>query len=76
VSGVDLSCQTLPNAVAGVATAIYPPWFEALFDASPDAGSGVFEWAIAIALMLVAVMSSMLARRDLLRHRAALTDAA
>ena len=62
-------------AVAGVATAIYPAWFEALFDESPDAGSGAVEWMIAIALMLVAVIMGMLARRDLRHHRAALPDA-
>lgn len=51
-------------AIAGLATAINPTWFEALFEASPDAGSGALEWSITIALLLAAVILALLARRD------------
>jgi hypothetical protein len=62
-------------AIAGLATAIYPTWFEALFEASPDAGSGALEWAIAIALLLAAVVLALLARRDFRLPRAGATEA-
>jgi hypothetical protein len=54
-------------AVVGIVTAVYPTWFEALFEASPDKGSGAFEWAIAIALITTSVVLSFLARRDFRR---------
>lgn len=61
-------------AIAGLATAIYPTWFEALFEVSPDAGSGALEWAIAIALLLAAVVLALLARRDFRLRRAATAE--
>ncbi len=62
-----------PATLAGVVTVIYPAWFEALFDASPDAGSGVFEWAIASALLLTSLALALLARRQFRRPGTAAT---
>jgi hypothetical protein len=59
--------------LAGMVTVIYPTWFEALFDASPDAGSGAFEWAIASALLLASLALALLARRDFQRPGTAAT---
>lgn len=63
-------------AVAAVATAVYPTWFEAFFEESPDSGSGALEWVVAIALALAAVVLSLLARRDFRRYRTAVADPA
>lgn len=57
-------------AVASLATAIYPAWFEALFERSPDAGSGIFEWGIVGALLLASLTLAMLARRGFRRSGA------
>jgi len=54
-------------AVAGIVTFVYPTWFETLFEASPDEGSGALEWAFAIALIATSVVLSFLARRDFQR---------
>jgi len=51
-------------AILAVLTAIWPTWFEAIFEESPDAGSGAFEWAIVGTFGLLAVISGVLARRD------------
>ncbi|HEY7812110.1 MAG TPA: hypothetical protein VIC62_02665 [Nakamurella sp.] len=51
-------------AVLAVLTAIWPTWIEALFEASPDSGSGAFEWAIVGACGLLAVACAVLAGRD------------
>ena len=56
-------------ALLAVLTAIWPTWIEALFEESPDAGSGAFEWAIVGAFGLLAVVSAVLARRDYRRLR-------
>lgn len=62
-------------AVAGVAAVVYPTWIEALFETSPDAGSGALEWVIAVVLMLASLSLALLARRDFRRHRNALDSA-
>jgi len=54
-------------AFVAIATCVYPTWFEKLFGASPDEGSGAFEWAFAIALIATSVFLSFLARRDFQR---------
>jgi hypothetical protein len=54
-------------AIVGIVTAIYPSWFEALFEMSPDKGSGALEWAIAITLIATSLVLSFLARRDFRR---------
>jgi hypothetical protein len=51
-------------------TLVYPEWIEALTGLEPDAGSGALEFAIAGVLLLVALASALLARRDY--HRLAL----
>ena len=51
-------------AVLAVVTAIWPTWIEALFEQSPDAGSGAFEWAIVAMFGLLAIIAAVLARRD------------
>ncbi len=56
-------------AFLAVLTAIWPTWIEALFEESPDAGSGAFEWGIVGAFALLAVASAGVARRDYRRMR-------
>ncbi len=51
-------------AVLAVVTALWPTWIEALFEESPDAGSGAFEWAIVAAFGVLAVAAAIMARRD------------
>ena len=51
-------------AVLAVVTAIWPTWIEAIFEESPDAGSGGLEWAIVGTFGLLAVAAAVLARRD------------
>ena len=57
-------------ALATLAALINPTWVEAVFEASPDAGSGEFEWLIAAGLLAITLCFSLLARRDLRRLRA------
>ena len=63
-------------ALAGVSfglfalTLVYPEWIEALSGFEPDARSGALEFAVAGALLLVALVSAALASRD--RRRVAL----
>lgn len=51
-------------AILAVVTAIWPTWIEAIFEESPDAGSGALEWAIVGVFGLLAVVAAVLARRD------------
>ena len=53
-------------AILAVMTAIWPTWIEALFDESPDAGTGAFEWAIVGMFGLLAIAAAVLARRHYL----------
>jgi hypothetical protein len=48
----------------GLITAVLPTWFEALFEVSPDEGSGAFEVAIAITLIVTSIGLAFLAGRD------------
>ena len=50
-------------AALAVVTAIWPTWIEALFDESPDAGSGALEWAIVGVFGLLALTAAALAGR-------------
>jgi hypothetical protein len=50
--------------VLAVVTSIWPDWIEALFEESPDGGSGAFEWALVGVFGLLAVVAAVLARRD------------
>jgi hypothetical protein len=63
---IEMVLAVLAGAV-GIVTALYPTWFEALFEASPDKGSGAFEWAIAITLIGTSLVFTLLARRDFRR---------
>lgn len=66
----------LEAALAGVSfslfalTLVFPEWIEATTGVEPDGGSGALEFVIAGALLLVALGSAALARRD--RRRLAL----
>lgn len=50
--------------VLTVVTAIWPTWIESLFEASPDGGDGSAERLFALGWLAVAVLFSVLARRD------------
>jgi hypothetical protein len=59
--------ETILAVVAGVlavVTIIWPTWIETLFGVEPDAGTGAAEWWIVVVLVLAAVLSGLLARRD------------
>jgi hypothetical protein len=45
-------------------TLVFPEWIEATTGLKPDAGSGALEFVISGALLLVAIGSAVLARRD------------
>ena len=52
------------NAVLGIATMLFPEWIEELTGVEPDAGSGALEWIITGAVLVAALISALLARRD------------
>jgi hypothetical protein len=52
------------TATVGVTTALVPTWFEALFGASPDQGSGSFEVVVAVAMIVAALVLSFLSGRS------------
>ncbi|MCA1709548.1 MAG: hypothetical protein LC808_42230 [Actinobacteria bacterium] len=56
-------------AVVGILTQAHPTWFEALFEASPDEGSGIFERIVAVVLIAGSVALSLAARRNVHRSR-------
>jgi hypothetical protein len=51
-------------------TLVFPEWIEAVTGLEPDAGSGALEFIISGTLLLIAIASALLARRD--RRRLAL----
>jgi hypothetical protein len=62
--------ESLIAAVAGVlciVTLINAEWIEEVFHVDPDGGSGALEWLIVAALLAVALVSALGARRE---HRA------
>ena len=64
--------ESVLAVVAGllaVVTLFWPTWIESLFHASPDAGGGEAEWAVVLVFALIAVVSGLMARRDLLAAR-------
>lgn len=65
---LEVALATLASVLA-LLTAVYPTWFEAIFEASPDQGSGAFEWAIVAVLASAAIVSGAAARRDFRRSR-------
>lgn len=48
----------------GILTAFWHDWIEGLTGWDPDHHNGSFEWLIVCALLLVAVLVGLLARRD------------
>ncbi len=56
--------MTVVFAVLAIVTAIWPTWIEALFEESPDAGSGLLEWGVVGVFGLLAVAAAVLAGRD------------
>jgi protein-S-isoprenylcysteine O-methyltransferase Ste14 len=50
--------------IAAVVTALFPTWFETLFEGSPDSGSGALEWIVATGMIVVSLGLSFFARRD------------
>ena len=48
----------------GIATMLFPEWIEELTGKEPDAGSGALEWIITGAVLVAALISALLARRD------------
>jgi hypothetical protein len=52
------------SALLCLLTLAYPEWIEASTGLEPDAGSGEAEWIVAVAFLVVAVASGLLARRD------------
>jgi len=49
-------------------TLFWKDWIEIIFGVDPDNGSGALEWFIVVAFFVIAVVSSVLARREW--HRA------
>jgi hypothetical protein len=47
-----------------VLTWLLPDWIEAVFGVDPDRHSGALEWAIAVALLVTCVASTVLAGRE------------
>jgi hypothetical protein len=47
-----------------------PRWIESMFEVAPDGGNGWSEWEIAVALLIAAFASSMLAWGEWRRCRA------
>lgn len=54
----------LVSAVLCALTLVSPEWIEELTGLEPDAGSGALEWIVAGVLLVAAVVSAALARRD------------
>ena len=51
--------------LASIATMIWPTWIESLTGLEPDHGSGEAEWWLVVLLGTAAVVTGLLARRDL-----------
>jgi hypothetical protein len=53
-----LTALVIAAVVLDIAIVVWPNWAETLFGIDPDAGSGSFEAAVAMALTLVTVVSA------------------
>jgi hypothetical protein len=58
------SCVAVASIVLFLATLIESEWIELVFRVDPDGGSGALEWAIAGALLAVALVAGVLARLE------------
>ena len=58
-------------AVLTVVTLLWPAWIESVFGESPDGGDGSAERAFALIWVVMAVVFSLMARRDWRRLAAA-----
>ena len=56
------------SSVLFVVTLFWTDWIEIIFGVDPDEGSGALEWLIVAAFFVIAIVSSVLARREW--HRA------
>ena len=64
------SVMAVLAALIGIATLIWPTWWESLIGESPDGGDGSLERLVALVWIAVAAGLALLARRD--RRRRAL----
>lgn len=60
---VELVCGLL-GVVLFVATLVTREWIELIFGVDPDDGSGALEFAIALGLLAVSIVSGLLAARE------------
>jgi len=60
---IEVGCATLSASLFAL-TLVFPEWIEAVFGLDPDGGSGAAEFMAAAILLLAAVVSAALARRD------------
>ncbi|HEY5663779.1 MAG TPA: hypothetical protein VIS05_07065 [Ilumatobacter sp.] len=63
---IEVVCAALGTGLF-VLTLITREWFELLTGLDPDGGSGALEFALAGALLVVALVSATAARRDYVR---------
>jgi hypothetical protein len=55
-------------ALLAMVTVVWPDWIELVFGADPDHGSGSLEWAVVAALVVVAGVLTLSARRTWRTH--------
>ena len=63
---IEVTCAALGTALF-ILTLAFPEWIEAVFGVDPDGGNGLLEIGVAIAFLLVGLISSLLARRERMR---------
>jgi hypothetical protein len=68
------SCLAAASGVLCIVTLITPDWIEVVFHVDPDRGSGALEWMIVAGLLVLALVSGGLARREQRRASARLTS--
>jgi hypothetical protein len=64
---IEVALAVVAAALAFL-TLVTQEWVEVLFGIDPDKGSGGFEWAIVIALLVAAAALAAIARWDRKRH--------
>ena len=58
------ACLGAASVVLLLFTAAWPEWIEGLFGVDPDGGDGSLEWALVVALAVMAVALPMTAHRE------------